>query len=160
MQNKIEAGVNRIMRGRIAHDIELGIRYDNEVSEGVRMTLPWAQSLTDKEGDGAIGPGALTTLLDTISGTATMAALQFCESTATMDLRVDFKCNPPPGSACIAFARPIAVLGTRGRGSVIIQSSVQAAETKETIAFSVGRFIRKPLLPDKAPPPSFTGTIH
>ena len=100
-----EIGVVRTMHGRIAHDDELGMRYEDVPGRDCCITMPAGASVDG--GDGCVAEGALATLLDTASGIGAMAHMDFKESVATLDLRIDYFARPPLG----APLRSMSVIG-------------------------------------------------
>ncbi|WP_026381948.1 PaaI family thioesterase [Afifella pfennigii] len=140
----IEASLVRVMQGRIAHDDELGVRYGVTKEGGVSVELPFAPFLSDP-GQRHVGVGPLVTILDSVCGIGTMMALDFRESTATVDLRVDYLRSPAEGASCRAVARPVEIGGRPGAGMVMMRAEVCEADGREPFAHAVGRFIRRRL---------------
>lgn len=155
----ISQGLLRTLRGPIRHDAELGIRYGAAPDGRLALALPWAPFLAQGGDEGAISSGALATLVDTISGIASMATLDFRESVATIDLRIDYVRDPERGAGCVASAWPVEVIGSEGRGSVLMRAEVRPEGGGDLIALGFGRFIRRPLPSagdggSKLPPPN------
>lgn len=141
----IEAGLAHTLKGRIAYDDELGIEYAVSDSGTLAFRLPWAPHLTEKDRPASIAAGPLVTLLDTICGIGAMAALDFAEAVATLDLRIDYVREADEGADCIATCWPVEVLGNAGNGTVLMRAQATQIGGGEVLAYASGRFIRRSL---------------
>ena len=74
----------------VAHIRELGIRIEARLPRGVVMRLPYREELVGNPDSGVLHGGAVTTLVDSASGFAAMAALPEPGPVATLDLRIDY----------------------------------------------------------------------
>lgn len=140
----IERGLVRTLRGRIAHDDELGIRYGADAAGSTRLELPFTPSLA-APGTDRISSGALVTALDSACGIGAMQALRFGESTATVDLRIDFLRHPASHASCIVTAAPVDIGGRPGAGMIMMSAEAREVESGILIAHAIGQFIRRPL---------------
>lgn len=146
--SELRESVARRLGGPIAHDEELGIRYGLTLDGAVTGTLHPHPAIEDSHGH--VAQGAIATVLDTISGIASMACLDFVETCATLDLRIDYLRPIPTGQGLIACATPVGVVDPHGR-SLTIKSSVGTTLDDGPFAISVGRFFRLAHSPLKQP---------
>ena len=77
-------------------------------------TLPYDEKLIGDPDTGVIHGGAVTSMLDNLSGTAVVSALDEFKSTATLDLRIDYMRPAEKGrdligeAECYHFTRTVA----------------------------------------------------
>jgi acyl-coenzyme A thioesterase PaaI-like protein len=142
--NPIERGVAQVLRGRIAHDDEIGVRYGVAEDGRTVLELPFSPILVEA-GAGHIGTGPLVTVLDSACGIGAMLALEFREGTATVDLRVDYLRDLSPGASCLVVAMPADVDGQPEAGMVTMRAEARETGTECAVAHAVGRFIRRRL---------------
>lgn len=145
MPEVIEAGLTRTLKGRIAHDDELGIEYSQRESGELVLRLPWGPHLTGGGGGAGISVGPLAVVLDTICGIGAMAALGFDEVVATLDLRIDYARQFNDVSDCLVACRPVDILGQAENGGVLMQAEAKNAQDGSVLAYAFGRFIRRSL---------------
>lgn len=138
-----EIGVVRTMRGRIAHDDELGMRYEDVPGRDCCITMPAGASVDG--GDGCVAEGALATLLDTVSGIGAMAHMDFKEAVATLDLRIDYLVRPPLGAPLRAMSEVTQKAGAPGAGSLLVAAEAYGTGASLAAARATGRFIRRPM---------------
>lgn len=145
MQQKswTERGVLRAMCGRIAHDDELGMRYEDVPGRACGVTMPADASVDG--GDGRVAEGALATLLDTVCGVGAMAHMDFQEAVATLDLRIDYLARPLLGTPLRAISEVTHKAGAPGAGSLLVAAEARGAGASFVAARATGRFIRRPM---------------
>lgn len=68
----------------------LHMRVAHADADGMTLILPWSPAIVGNPQTGAVHGGALTTLLDTTCGMATLCALPRFEVCPTLDLRIDY----------------------------------------------------------------------
>lgn len=141
-------GLRAALGGAIVHDEEIGIRQEARGDGGLVMVLPCHVALTEGAG---LAPGPVATVLDTLCGVTTLADLGFRESTATLDLRIDYLRPARPGLDLVCEARVTERFGTIARGSVLVAATARHPGAAEPIALATGRFFRKKLPPRPAP---------
>jgi len=147
--SELREGMARRLGGPIAHDEELGIRYGIAPDGALTGTVHPLPAIED--GNGYIAQGALATVLDTISGIASMACLGFAETCVTLDLRIDYLRPMPAGRGLIAYATPVGAIDPRTARSMAIKSKVGTPTDDGPFAVSVGSFFR---LAHSSPPNS------
>lgn len=147
----IEQGVAQVLGGRVAHDDEIGVRYGFTEDGRATLELPFASFLAEA-GASRIGIGPLATILDSACGIGAMKALGFQESTATVDLRIDYLRDLSPGASCLVVATPVDVGGRPGAGMVMMRAEAWQKGGESPVAYAAGRFIRRRLPSGKAPP--------
>jgi uncharacterized protein (TIGR00369 family) len=76
--------------GVIPHVAELGIELVHSARGMAIMKLPYRRSLVGNPETGVIHGGAVTTLIDTVCGLATITAPDEPSRIATLDLRIDY----------------------------------------------------------------------
>lgn len=59
-------------------------------ADGMTLVLPWSAAIVGNPQTGAVHGGALTTLMDTTCGMATLCVLPRFEVCPTLDLRIDY----------------------------------------------------------------------
>ena len=98
------------------------------------ISLDWRADLADGQG---LGIGAITTMLDHVSGMAASSGLLQAASTATLDLRVDHLNPARAGSQITARAHRYAT----GRGVAYVRAEAWDLDNQEMVAASQGAFI-------------------
>ncbi|WP_298326942.1 PaaI family thioesterase [Asticcacaulis sp.] len=83
----------------------LGARYAGRSEEGIRLRLPYAQSLIGDPETGVIAGGAVTALLDHACGMAVWDELNEYKPIATMDLRIDYMRPAQPNRDLFILAK-------------------------------------------------------
>lgn len=98
----------------IPHARECGMAVDALDASGARASMPFRQEWLGDTERGVYHTGVITTLVDTVSGVAAMAAAGRFETIATLDLRMDFLRPAAQGkdlhvhAACYRLTRSIA----------------------------------------------------
>lgn len=116
---------------------ELGLTVE-EAGEGyLIMCLPYSERIVGNPHTGVIHGGAITTLMDSASGSVMICALDHFELCPTLDLRVDYMRPATPHKPVYARAETYKV--TR---NIIFTRCVAYQEGGETIANCVGTFMR------------------
>jgi uncharacterized protein (TIGR00369 family) len=103
MDEAVLERMNARMRAYIPHNRELGLTVvDVEPPGTITMRLPYAERLVGDPETGVLHGGAVTTLLDSASGSAAMLRLGTPTKIATLDLRIDYLKPAPRGRAVLA----------------------------------------------------------
>ncbi|MEP1704639.1 MAG: PaaI family thioesterase, partial [Marinobacter sp.] len=113
--------------------------------------LPYSDRIIGNPDTGVIHGGAITTLMDTTSGSVIMCSLDDFELCPTLDLRVDYMRPAEPHKPVYARAETYKV--TR---NIIFTRCEAYQEPGETIANCVGTFMR---IGKEATPKSFRDLI-
>ena len=79
---------NRFLNA-IPHSQTLGMQIVHAVRNRVIIKMPWRYEMVGNSQTGALAGGVITTLLDTVCGSAVLCALPKPEAFATLDLRID-----------------------------------------------------------------------
>ncbi|MEX2475395.1 PaaI family thioesterase [Marinobacter sp.] len=131
--------LNRVLRfiETLNQARELGLAVE-EASDGVlTMRLPYSDRIIGNPDTGVIHGGAITTLMDTTSGSVIICALPDFELCPTLDLRVDYMRPAEPHKPVFARAETYKI--TR---NIIFTRCEAYQEGGETIANCVGTFMR------------------
>ena len=88
----------------IPHVVELGVTADVPEPGQAVMRLPYQERLVGNPETGILHGGVVTTLVDTVSGLAVLAALDVPRTIATIDLRIDYLRPARPGEDLVAKA--------------------------------------------------------
>lgn len=116
---------------------ELGLTVTTVKGGQLTLCLPYSDRIIGDPDTGVIHGGAITTLMDTASGSATLCALGDFELCPTLDLRVDYMRPAEPRKP--VYARAEAYKVTR---NIIFTRCEAFQEPGETIANCVGTFMR------------------
>ena len=103
-----ETRINRVNRflNTLNQARELGLAA-REAGEGyLVMELPYSDKIIGNPDTGVIHGGAITTLMDTTSGSMMICALEEFELCPTLDLRVDYMRPAEPHKPVFARAKP------------------------------------------------------
>ncbi|MCW0234287.1 MAG: PaaI family thioesterase [Ferrovibrio sp.] len=140
----IDQGLAQVLGGPIAHDDEIGVRYRRSADQRVVLELPYAPFLAEA-GEAWIGVGPLATVLDSVCGIGAMAAMGYRESTATVDLRIDYLRDPAPETGCYVAAQAVHVGGEPEAGMVMMRAEARETGSETLLACATGEFIRRRL---------------
>lgn len=122
----------------IPHTRECGMVVDALDADGARARMPFRPEWLGDTERGVYHTGIITTLVDTASGVAAMAAAGRFETIATLDLRMDFLRPAAQGkdlhvhAACYRLTRSIA----------FVRASVWQDDEREPVAVSQSTFMR------------------
>ncbi|MBW4936262.1 PaaI family thioesterase [Marinobacter sp. F4206] len=116
---------------------ELGLSVIDAREGSLTLCLPYSDRIIGNPDTGVIHGGAITTLMDTTSGSVTLCALDDFELCPTLDLRVDYMRPAEPHKPVYARAETYKV--TR---NIIFTRCEAYQEGGETIANCVGTFMR------------------
>lgn len=116
---------------------ELGLSVVNAGEGYLTLCLPYSERIIGNPVTGVIHGGAITTLMDTASGSVTLCALDEFELCPTLDLRVDYMRPADPGRP--VYARAEAYRVTR---NIIFTRCEAYQDEGDTVANCVGTFMR------------------
>lgn len=106
--------------------------------EHIILRLPYSPSIVGNPQTGAIHGGAITTLMDTSLGMATLCALPEFEVCPTLDLRIDYMNPGVAGQDVFGEARCYRVT----RDVIFIRGTAYQADPGQPIAQVVGTYMR------------------
>ncbi|MGO1233578.1 MAG: PaaI family thioesterase [Marinobacter sp.] len=130
--DRVNRFVNTLNQAR-----ELGL-VTRDAGEGyLVLELPYSEHIIGNPDTGAIHGGAITTLMDTASGSVMICALDHFELCPTLDLRVDYMHPAEPGKPVFARAETYKVTP-----NIIFTRCEAYQEEGNTIANCVGTFMR------------------
>ncbi|KPP97620.1 PaaI family thioesterase [Marinobacter sp. HL-58] len=151
MKNSIRKDRVRRFIGTLNQGRELGLTVTSAKEEQLTLCLPYSDRIIGNPDTGVIHGGAITTLMDTASGSVIMCALEDFELCPTLDLRVDYMRPAEPHKPVYARAETYRI--TR---NIIFTRCEAFQEPGETIANCVGTFMR---IGKEATPKSFRDLI-
>lgn len=130
---------NRVVRfiDTLKQAKELGLSVTEAREGSLTLCLPYSDRIIGNPDTGVIHGGAITTLMDTTSGSVILCALDEFELCPTLDLRVDYMRPAAPHKPVYARAETYKV--TR---NIIFTRCEAYQEGGETIANCVGTFMR------------------
>ncbi len=131
--------MDRVRRfiGTLNQGCELGLAVESASEGELILRLPYSDRIIGNPDTGVIHGGAITTLMDTASGSVIMCALEDFELCPTLDLRVDYMRPAEPHRPVFAKAETYKI--TR---NIIFTRCEAYQESGETIANCVGTFMR------------------
>ena len=122
----------------IPHSRECGMVVEALDASGARARMPYRPEWLGDTERGVYHTGVITTLVDTVSGVAAMAAAGRFENIATLDLRMDFLRPAAQGkdlrvhAACYRLTRSIA----------FVRASAWQDDERDPVAVSQSTFMR------------------
>lgn len=135
-----ETRFSRVSRfiGTLRHCQHLGIRALSATENELVVELPYSDAIVGNPETGVIHGGAITTLMDTASGSVVICALPEFELCPTLDLRVDYMRAAEPGHPVYARARVYRVTSN----IIFTRCETYQDDPEQTIAHCVGTFMR------------------
>ncbi|AXQ47522.1 PaaI family thioesterase [Pseudomonas vlassakiae] len=106
--------------------------------DGMTLMLPWSASIVGNPQTGAVHGGALTTLMDTTCGMATLCVLPRFEVCPTLDLRIDYMHPAEAGKPIYGHAQCYRVT----RDVIFTRGSAYQDDPDQPICQVVGTFMR------------------
>ena len=122
----------------IPHARECGMVVEALDESGARASLPYRDAWLGDTERGVYHTGIITTLVDTASGVAAMAAAGRFETIATLDLRMDFLRAAHPGKALHVHA----VCYRLTPSITFVRASAWQDDEREPVAVSQSTFMR------------------
>ncbi|WP_027592868.1 PaaI family thioesterase [Pseudomonas sp. LAIL14HWK12:I7] len=116
----------------------LHMRVAHADADGMTLILPWSLVIVGNPQTGAVHGGALTTLLDTTCGMATLCALPRFEVCPTLDLRIDYMHAAEAGKDIFGHAQCYRVT----RDVIFTRGSAYQDDPDRPICQVVGTFMR------------------
>ncbi|AZC17178.1 MULTISPECIES: PaaI family thioesterase [Pseudomonas] len=122
----------------LRHCQVLGIGVHSASPEGLTLTLPYSPQIVGDPQSGVIHGGALTTLMDTACGLATLCVLPEFEVCPTLDLRIDYMHPAQPHQAVHGFAQCYRVT----TDVIFTRGFAYQDDPEHPVAHVVGTFMR------------------
>ena len=122
----------------LRHCQVLGIGVHDASGEGITLILPYATHLVGDPTTGVIHGGALTSLMDTACGMATLCVLPEFEVCPTLDLRIDYMHPAAPHKPVYGFAQCYRVT----TDVIFTRGFAYQDDPQQPIAHVVGTFMR------------------
>jgi len=124
--------------GALAQCVELGIEPVEARKDELLMVLPYSEKIVGNSDTGVIHGGAITTLMDTTSGSVIICALPEFELCPTLDLRVDYMRPAIPHKPVYAKATCYRV----AKDIIFTRCEAFQKDPDQTIANCVATFMR------------------
>lgn len=122
----------------LRHCHVLGITTHDASEEGITLVMPYATHLVGDPHTGVIHGGALTTLMDTACGMATLCVLPEFEVCPTLDLRIDYMHPAEPHKPVYGFAQCYRVT----TDVIFTRGFAYQDDPQQPVAHAVGTFMR------------------
>lgn len=122
----------------LRHCQVLGITAHVASEEGITLIMPYAAQLVGDPHTGVIHGGALTSLMDTACGMATLCVLPEFEVCPTLDLRIDYMHPAEPHKPVYGFAQCYRVT----TDVIFTRGFAYQDDPQQPIAHVVGTFMR------------------
>jgi uncharacterized protein (TIGR00369 family) len=122
----------------LRHCQVLGIQVHDASGEGMTLILPYNQNIVGDPQTGVIHGGALTSLMDTACGMATLCVLPEFEVCPTLDLRIDYMHPAEPHKPVFGFAQCYRVT----TDVIFTRGFAYQDDPQQPIAHVVGTFMR------------------
>ncbi|MGO3987416.1 PaaI family thioesterase [Pseudomonas sp. SAS7] len=116
----------------------LQVRVAQADAEGMTLVLPWSPAIVGNPQTGAVHGGALTTLMDTTCGMATLCVLPRFEVCPTLDLRIDYMHPAEAGKDIYGYAQCYRVT----RDVIFTRGTAYQDDPDQPICQVVGTFMR------------------
>ena len=116
----------------------LEMRVHHADAQGMTLMLPYSPHIVGNPQTGAIHGGALTTLMDTTCGMATLCVLKEFEICPTLDLRIDYMHSAKAGLDIYGYAQCYRVT----RDVIFTRGMAYQDDPEQPIAQVVGTFMR------------------
>ena len=124
--------------GTLRHCQELGIKVVEAAENHLLLELPYSDRIVGNPDTRVIHGGAITTLMDTASGSVIMCALPDFELCPTLDLRMDYMRPAEPDLPVFAQARTYRIT----RNIIFPRCTAYQEDPGNTIADCVATFMR------------------
>ncbi|NIF27236.1 PaaI family thioesterase [Pantoea sp. Tr-811] len=135
--SNLQAMAERFL-GALKHCQVLQMRVAQADAQGITLELPWSPSIVGNPQTGAVHGGALTTLMDTTCGMATLCVLPRFEVCPTLDLRIDYMHPAEAGKPIFGHAQCYRVT----RDVIFTRGSAYQDDPEQPICQVVGTFMR------------------
>lgn len=123
----------------LAHCVDIGLQaYKVDDNGATTLILPFNEALVGNTDTRIMHGGAITTLMDTASGTSVICTLEDFEICPTLDLRIDYLKSAEPDKPIYGFAECYRV----SRNVVFTRGTAYQDDMNDPVAHCVGTFMR------------------
>ncbi|MDL5595419.1 PaaI family thioesterase [Bacillus subtilis] len=122
----------------LRHCQVLGLKVHSASSEGLTVVLPYSAQIVGNPLTGVVHGGAITSLMDTACGMATLCVLPEFEVCPTLDLRIDYMHAAEPHKDVYGFAQCYRVT----TDVIFARGFAYQDDPEQPIAHVVGTFMR------------------
>ena len=122
----------------LRHCQVLGLEVRSASTDGITLSLPYSPQIVGNPETGVIHGGALTSLMDSACGMATLCALPEFEVCPTLDLRIDYMHPAEPHKTVFGFAQCYRVTSD----VIFTRGFAYQDDPQQPIAHVVGTFMR------------------
>jgi len=122
----------------LRHCQVLGLQVHSASQDGMTITLPYSPQIVGNPQTGVIHGGAITSLMDTACGMATLCVLPEFEVCPTLDLRIDYMHPAEPHKDVYGFAQCYRVT----TDVIFTRGFAYQDDPQQPIAHVVGTFMR------------------
>ena len=122
----------------LRHCQVLDLRVHSATEQGITITLPYSAHIVGNPQTGVIHGGAITTLMDSACGMATLCVLPQFEVCPTLDLRIDYMHPAEPYKDVYGFAQCYRVT----TDVIFMRGFAYQDDPEQPIAHVVGTFMR------------------
>lgn len=122
----------------LRHCQVLGLHVHSASQDGMTITLPYSPQIVGNPQTGVIHGGAITSLMDTACGMATLCVLPEFEVCPTLDLRIDYMHPAEPHKDVYGFAQCYRVT----TDVIFTRGFAYQDDPQQPIAHVVGTFMR------------------
>ncbi|OLF54965.1 PaaI family thioesterase [Pseudomonas chlororaphis] len=136
-QNPVFERARRFLSA-LRHCQVLALGVHSASTDGITLVLPYSPHIVGNPQTGVIHGGALTSLMDTACGMATLCVLPEFEVCPTLDLRIDYMHPAQPGKSVYGFAQCYRVT----TDVIFTRGFAYQDDPEQPIAHVVGTFMR------------------
>ncbi|AZC29734.1 PaaI family thioesterase [Pseudomonas chlororaphis] len=136
-QNPVFERATRFLSA-LRHCQVLAMSVHSASKDGITLMLPYSPQIVGNPQTGVIHGGALTSLMDTACGMATLCVLPEFEVCPTLDLRVDYMHPAEPGKSVYGFAQCYRVT----TDVIFTRGFAYQDDPEHPVAHVVGTFMR------------------
>ncbi|WP_277588150.1 PaaI family thioesterase [Pseudomonas chlororaphis] len=136
-QNPVFERATRFLSA-LRHCQVLAMSVHSASKDGITLMLPYSPQIVGNPETGVIHGGALTSLMDTACGMATLCVLPEFEVCPTLDLRIDYMHPAQPGKSVYGFAQCYRVT----TDVIFTRGFAYQDDPEHPVAHVVGTFMR------------------
>lgn len=137
VQNPIFERATRFLSA-LRHCQVLGMQVHDASTDGITVILPYGPQIVGDPQSGVIHGGAITSLMDTACGMATLCVLPQFEVCPTLDLRIDYMHPAEPSKDVYGFAECYRVT----TDVIFARGFAYQDDRERPVAHVVGTFMR------------------